>query len=35
MAKAQWFYADNGQSVGPLTKSELLAKLPPPKSKQE
>jgi uncharacterized protein (TIGR00266 family) len=28
MADAQWFYADNGQSVGPLTRSELLAQLP-------
>ncbi|MBU0618418.1 MAG: TIGR00266 family protein [Planctomycetes bacterium] len=28
MADAQWFYVENGQSVGPLTKSELLAKLP-------
>ncbi|MFQ5806033.1 MAG: TIGR00266 family protein [Phycisphaerae bacterium] len=28
MAEAQWFYVDNGRSVGPLTKSGLLAKLP-------
>jgi uncharacterized protein (TIGR00266 family) len=28
MAEAQWFYVQNGQSVGPLTKPELLAKLP-------
>ncbi len=28
MADAQWFYVENGQSIGPLTKSELLAKLP-------
>ncbi len=28
MAEVQWFYVDNGQSVGPLTKPELLAKLP-------
>jgi uncharacterized protein (TIGR00266 family) len=27
MAKAEWFYADNGQSVGPLSKAELLARL--------
>ncbi len=28
MADAQWFYVDNGQSVGPLTESELLTRLP-------
>ncbi len=28
MANVQWFYVDNGQSVGPFTKAELLAKLP-------
>jgi uncharacterized protein (TIGR00266 family) len=28
MADAQWFYVDNGRSVGPLTQSELLARLP-------
>jgi len=28
MAEAHWYYADNGQSVGPLTQTELLAKLP-------
>jgi uncharacterized protein (TIGR00266 family) len=28
MTDAQWFYVDNGQAVGPLTKPELLAKLP-------
>jgi uncharacterized protein (TIGR00266 family) len=28
MAQAEWFYVDNGQSVGPLAKQELLARLP-------
>jgi uncharacterized protein (TIGR00266 family) len=28
MTDAQWFYVDNGRSVGPLTKQELLARLP-------
>ena len=28
MADAQWFYVDNGQSVGPFSEAELLAKLP-------
>jgi uncharacterized protein (TIGR00266 family) len=28
MADAQWYYVDNGQSVGPLTESELLTRLP-------
>jgi uncharacterized protein (TIGR00266 family) len=28
MADAEWFYVDDGQSVGPLTKSELLTRLP-------
>ena len=28
MADAQWYYVDNGQSVGPMTQSELMAKLP-------
>jgi uncharacterized protein (TIGR00266 family) len=28
MAETQWFYVDDGRSVGPVTKAELLAKLP-------
>lgn len=28
MAEAQWFYVDNGESVGPLSKADLLARLP-------
>jgi uncharacterized protein (TIGR00266 family) len=28
MAQAEWYYVDNGQSIGPLPKQELLAKLP-------
>jgi len=28
MSDAQWYYVDNGQSVGPLTRNELIAKLP-------
>ncbi len=27
MAVAEWYYADNGQSVGPITRDELLSKL--------
>ncbi|MGD8450975.1 MAG: TIGR00266 family protein [Phycisphaerae bacterium] len=27
MAAAEWYYAQNGESVGPLTKAELIAKL--------
>jgi len=28
MAESQWYYADNGEAVGPLTLTELRAKLP-------
>jgi len=28
MAAAEWYYADNGQAVGPLTKDDLMRKLP-------
>ena len=28
MARAEWFYAEKGQSVGPLTREDLLARLP-------
>jgi uncharacterized protein (TIGR00266 family) len=28
MAAPEWYYAANGQSVGPLTREELVAKLP-------
>lgn len=28
MAKAEWFYADGGEAVGPLTQEQLIAKLP-------
>ncbi|MBU0638009.1 MAG: TIGR00266 family protein [Planctomycetes bacterium] len=28
MAESQWHYVENGESVGPLTKEQLLAKLP-------
>ena len=28
MAAAEWYYAENGQSVGPFSKAELIAKLP-------
>ena len=27
MAQAEWYYVDNGQSIGPFTKPDLLAKL--------
>ena len=28
MSEGQWFYVANGESVGPLTRDELIAKLP-------
>ena len=28
MAKAEWYYAEGGEAIGPLTKQALLAKLP-------
>lgn len=28
MSQAEWYYAEDGQAVGPLTRDDLLAKLP-------